>query len=777
MISLIEGQNSPQARRTGATELLRQQWPEVSPNIVRILSGPNKPARIAVAEALAALPQAFHADFLEPLLAMLADTQPQARSAAQSALAVCNDQRLIPRLRSAVLGDGPPPLPPTAALDTLGQMTSRDAVAVLVDALANAPLRSAALNALEHATALEFKADADAARAWWDGTREISDQRWQAMQIERLARRNRTLAQRLRDVETRLSATLRERYVRAAEKEHAALLTAFLSDPSTSVRLMGLELMQAEVVGGKTIGPDAAARTRALLNAPETSVRAAAVRTVAGLRDSADAPRLIAALSSERADTVRRALVNALGYVGGGDAVESLVKLLAEAGSEMADEAATALGRLAERGVLQDGPRDTVAQALRAKLSAKPDDRVYERLLWAMSRVADPRCGQAFVAALHAKSVPVRLAAVRGTGLLAGRKEDAPPPAGAPATEGVLSHAALCDALAAAIGDSDAGVRRAIVDALTKLATSTAQRDALWTRISTQAEPDAAIRNAAWRGLLDLLQTRPITEIEQRIAALPDEPARPGRTLELLRLMESRLAADAAKRGELGALRARIAAQFAASAKLDDAIKTYLQALQDLHAAGSKQIPRVSIELLRLALLNGRYSADVAAALANGNPALDGAAVWERIRADVEARLNRDGVDRAIAILAGMMARPPASMPAKAQTGIEAMLANARELRIRFDREDVDAALLKLRANPTDEAAKASIVALGERALPALDVALRALLAAKSPNAEAERLIHDLLRAIKPDWPGFAPDAVAGDKLKALDALHPSSTE
>jgi hypothetical protein len=56
LLILIEGQNSPQARRAGARELLRQGWPETVPQLSAILRGPDRPAKIAVARALSDLP-------------------------------------------------------------------------------------------------------------------------------------------------------------------------------------------------------------------------------------------------------------------------------------------------------------------------------------------------------------------------------------------------------------------------------------------------------------------------------------------------------------------------------------------------------------------------------------------------------------------------------------------------------------------------------------------------------------------------------------------------
>jgi len=461
-----------------------------------------------------------------------------------------------------------------------------------------------------------------------------------------------------------------------------------------------------------------------------------------------------------------------------------LLELLQSADSATSSEAVTALGRLSERGVLDEPTHAAVAAALLAHIRATPRDEhgVRERLLWAMSRVRDPRFGAEFVAALDAPEAPtVRLAAVRGIAVMAdpqtvkanGQASRPAPRAADEAANGdLLSPRELVDALIPVTGDPDAGVRRAAVETLAQFATSDAHAEALWSRLSPEREPEGGIRVTAWRGAVRVLAGRPASEIKNWLDRLPgDEAAQALYAVELLQAAEKNLASRPEARGELGWIRARLAAQRAALNQIEQAIPAYLIALEDLQAAKSPEAARVAVELLRVALLNERYDAQLAATLAEANPALDGRALWDGIRGEIEQRLRPDEVDRAIAMLVALESDPPTSMPADTQEALQQMLQRARQVQLEADAALVRTALQRLRENPADEQARQMILELGPRATPAVCDALCEALQAGQPDANQVQQLHDLLKALMPQWPGFAPDAAVEEKLEALENI------
>jgi HEAT repeat protein len=779
LITLIEGQNSPQARRTGARELLRHGWPDAVPRLTAILRGPDRATKVAVALALADQPDRFVNDYLEPLLAMLSEPEAEVRRAAAAALAASPSDEVIPRLKALALDADEPRSTRVAALETLGMIPRRDAIAVLVEALADrtSPIAAAALATLEQATAQDFQQDFDAALAWWEQARTASLADWQRLQIRQLARRTHCTEQRVQDLEQRLAGALRQNYFRTPEAERSALVNMYLADPLAVVRRLGLELVQSALTEGKTLAPETATRVRELLTAPEPIVQVAAVRAVATLRDPADAERFERLLASEQQSVVREALINGLGYVGTTSAARPLLQLLESPDDALANEAITALGRLAERGVLDEQTHAAVAGALLARLeaTAPEESAARERLLWAMSRVGDDRFAAKFVRALDAPGAGVRLAAVRGIAVMVDPRAVTPngqtsQPASQTAGDASPGASELLDALVAVTNDSDVSVRRAAVETLAQFGLTDAHVEALWSHSSAERESDEGIRAAAWRGVTRMLAGRPLKEIEKWLGRLPADPAVANQAaLELLQAAEKNRASQAERRAELGRIRAQIAARRVALNQLEPAIATYLTALEDLHAARSPETTRVALELLRLALTNDRYDAQLVAALPEGNPGLDSQRLWQGIREEIEKRLNPDEVDRAIAMLAALQTSPPTSMPAEAAPALQQLLQRARTVRAKADAARVKTALAKLRESPDDQPARQTIVRLGERAVAPLRAALRAALQAEQPDAAYVQQLHDLLKELVPNWPGFAPDAPREEKLKALE--------
>jgi hypothetical protein len=229
--------------------------------------------------------------------------------------------------------------------------------------------------------------------------------------------------------------------------------------------------------------------------------------------------------------------------------------------------------------------------------------------------------------------------------------------------------------------DADLTIRRTAIEVFAELASSGKHVDALWICLDPAQEPDEPTRRLAWRGILRILTTRPLAELEERLARLPQDGAeRSGRALDLLQLMERSLAAAPQSRAELGQVRARIAAERAALSQFDESIAAFLAALADLHAAQSPRVQEVGLQLLRVALLNGRYTEAVAAALANGNPPLDGAELWQALAPHLVALLTPEKAEQLIGMLQALRAQPPAVFSSSVLDAIDEMLQRARAL-------------------------------------------------------------------------------------------------
>lgn len=665
LLALIEGQHAPEVRRTIARELLLQRWPETPPRIAALLSGSNTAAKVAVAGALQDLPEALDAAYVEPLLGMLSDPDAGVREAAGGVLASYPGGVVTPRLRQLVLDRQQPRTARLAGLNTLGLMTEREAVAVLVAALGDPDggLVQAALGALGRATAMEFD-DVATARTWWEDSTALSREDWQQLQIERLVRKDRETRRRLEATEARLARFMETSFVRASDGERVALLTTYLADSSSTVRFLGLRLAQLHLRDGKTLPPELQERIRELINSSETREQAAAVQTVASLRDPRDAERFAALLETARAREVQLALVNGLGYVGDGAVVPILLRALSDDDEQHVTEAVAALGRLAERGLLPEEARDDVARGLTDVFGRAHATQVAmrERVLWAMGNIVDTRFGPAFAAGLQrTEAVAVRLAAVRGLA--------------------ALRDARWMDDLVLAVADPDVGVRKAAIETLVGFGARAGEKQllALWERVESPQEADETVRQAAWHGLLEVLSGRSAEEVEQWLGRIPGRtPQDVRRAAELLeRLVKIIQDTKPADGTQLGLTYRRLASQYVRLDQTPEAVAAYLEALRHLRAADAEAAGAVAEDLLRCALAGAQFDERVVAALNEGTGQTDGARLWEVAKSEIEVRLKPQSVEHALAIIAALTDRPLKLWPASAARELEALRTRA----------------------------------------------------------------------------------------------------
>lgn len=759
LLALIDGPNPPQARLTGARELLRLEAAETPARLLAILRGASPPARTAVAAALAGLPQYLSADYVEPLVDMLNLSDEQAVRAAAAALAAFDAGQSIAALHTYALDPTRAALGRVEAIRALGQMPQREAAAALVELLdvPEPEFARIALAALERATGVRFAGDAAAAHAWWNANRDAAADRWQQSQIRRLLEQQRQADASVAQLEARLSSSFRELYARTPDAERPAVLTSYLGDPVQAVRLLALELVQADVTEGRALSTDTVAAVRALLADPAPAVRAASVRTIAALRSADDAEFFLSLLDVERDVDVRLALVRALGFIGDRRAVPALLRLLANGSPTITGATVAALGRLAERSALDDDARAALVPALLQVLESAPHDatELRERTLWAMSRLADPHFAEVFIAALDpAQAATVRQAAVSGLVGLADPRFNA--------------------ALIPATRDPDAVVRQSAVDALGRLARDDADFAALWDRLAPAVEPDETIRETAWVAILRLLQARPLNDIEALLDRIPgngEQAAR--RAIDLLQLLEARLV-GADDRGRRGLVSARRAEHHARLGALDAALAAYLSAVDDLHAAANPELTRVVVGLINCALKHDRYDARIASALAALNSPLDAGAIWDGVRREIERRIDLGQAERALAMLRAFREQPPVPLSQAEQRGVDELLARALRRRAETESDTLSAAITQLQFDPGNEAARAAILQFGPRAAPAVCEALLAVLDDASGEPAFEQLLRDLLQDLLPDWPGYAAeDPPAAKRAAVVDAPHP----
>ncbi len=758
LIALIEGPNSPQARATGARELLRLEWPDSRQRIASILRGTNVAARTALATALGELREYLHPEYVEPLLTMLGESDVSAVRAASVALASYSAGESAVGLRRLVLDPATPGGAFQAAVDALIAIAHRDGVATLVELLstASSPRAAEALSALEHATGVSFAGDREAARAWWAANQGASADEWQRAQIRRLLDRQVAAESTARALEARLTRALRDLFLAAAEVDRAAILNSMLSDSLVSVRLLALELADAELVEGRTPTEATLASIRGLLTDSEATVRSAAVRVVSNMRAPDDARALASMLAVENDADVRIALVNALGFVGDAAAGSALLALIDAPDGRLGNAAVAAAARLAERGVLSSSDSAALVARLPELLSQAPREAVErrERLVWAMSRLPHAAFADAFVASLDpSEAVPVRQAAARGLAALADRR--------------------FISTLVQTCRDPDPLVRKVAVEALPRLGGENAIIEALWSRLAAADEPDASVRDAAWTGVVRLMGERPIDEVEGWLARLPPNgDGRVRRSVDLLQVIESRLRDRADARGRLGRVRARLAAQFALLSEPEAASAAWLAALDDLEDARDSELDLAAGRALAFAATTGADGVGARVRLLNGR--VDVQRVWNEVVPAITTLLDAQKFEAAEAALRRLATGPIGPWPAPIAAELDALLRRAMEGSTALTEKEAAAALDRLRVSPGDEAALAALARCDARAVPIMRAALLEVLSSAAPDANYERLLHDLLKERVPGWSGFSPDATPEQKRATLDGIPTS---
>lgn len=787
LASIVEGQNTLQARRTAARELLRQAWPDTPARLAAILSGSNRPARIAVSQALTDSREFLDDRYIEPLVLMLADAEPELRQAAAAALATYASSAVVQRLERLLSEAETSQLCKLAAIDALGNMTQPAALGVLLALTSDSasPLCRPALAALERATAQDFSNDPQKALDWWRGAQEKNPSDWQQLQIERLVRQANGLSLRARELESRLLAAVREGYLRLPDADRTTHLIGMLADPIDVVRILGLDLVQGQLTEGKTPQPELVTRCRGLMSAAEPRVRAAAIRTISALRDKADADTFRKMLADETAAEVRAALVGGLGYCGGPESTQTLIPLISGEDPLLAEEGVASIGRLAERGELDGADREAAIGAIlsRPTFATPKNPASRERELRSLSKLGDARVAPRLFAAIDAKEPsPVRVAAIRGLAALAlaTNGNAAYPTSTSPATNVAattstpvsLRHG-VADALVTLLSDGDIQVRRAAIEGLSILADADSHLQAIWARLSPSIEPDEALRTQAWKAVMGYLGGRPIREI-QIVAErkVDNEPLSPLRRLDLEQLLEKALLGDPKQRAALGLSRARIAALRAELNQVTESIVAYQVALESLGAVRAAELSKVATEFLRFALLNDRYDQQVASELKPERIELDIGEQWKVTCDAADFRLKRDGPAPVIAMLSAFRTSPPAPLAEEIQRQLDARLTALKRLQEGADSDPVQKALALLRAEPGSQAARDVIVGMGPRVLPGLRRELMAEITSPTNNPQFEAALCELAKALQPGWLGIPANASVADKIKAAEALE-----
>lgn len=536
-LTLIKGNNAPEARKLGALKLLEANDEDATRKLADVLrsKSPDLAAQIGVCSAIADFEHP-PPTLMFPLLELLGDARPGLADVLVPALHRFERTQLVDRLRPIAMDRSESRARRLAAIAALGTTgDEKAAVATLVDLLddASRSVRVAALSALGVATGIAHE-DAVAAKKWWTAHAALSQADWLRSVNEARSGQIRSLAAEKTELTRRLIAAYRETYLHTPEAARSKFLQSLLADALPAVRSLGLDLINDLITDRKEINQELRPLIVGTLIDPDPKVRMMAARMVSDLRMTGALAKLTDAAARETSDDVRAAQVAALGRLDDVKAIPTLIEQLSDESSLVVGEAALALGSLARRGHASAEETESVGNILRNRFEKTPADDAEQRekLLLAMTSLDAPNLRPLFEREMGPDHRPsIRRAAIAGL-----------------ASTG---DPAVADRVRPLLSSSEPEIRLAVVDALGKCGRTLEDLNELARHLGTEGEPDANIRQRAWDSYLLVLQRLPARE---RFATaerfdLADDKAAQRRRLDILKALR----ADAAVYDSLSA--------------------------------------------------------------------------------------------------------------------------------------------------------------------------------------------------------------------------------
>lgn len=745
---LLTGRNELQARVLGATQLLTIATEPALERLIRALrESTDAEVSLAVCRALSQA-QAPPAVLLDPVLERIGDERPGISDAAAAALRRFEAGAIIPRLVLIAQDDAadrPRRLDSVRALASLADdLRAVEALAALLESDSNGFLKPVVLDTFVLAVGAPFP-DAAAAADWWKKNRATTRQDWLRRRNELLRRQVRALQEGQADLVRRVVALCRDAYVRAPDQDRPRLLLSFLKDGLAPVRQLGLEFINVLAVDRIEIAPEIRAQLGAMILDPSTEIRPVVAKVVGDLRLTAEAPRLMEAIAREADSAARAAQTNALGRLANPDAIPVLIARLDDPALLVVGDAAAALGEISsEVRERPDALRD-IREALRRRFDAIPrdDDSLRERFLKAMAQLGGEDMRAVFLAELAPdRPSRTRQAAIRGL-----------------ATFADPSVAATLRPLASS---TQPAIRQSAAAALGIAGRATEDLQALADRLDSKSEPDAGVRQEAWDAYRAIAARLPPAE-QLRVAAdfsASGDKAGQQRRLDLLRGLETQLDSlaidDRIRASEL------IGDTRLALGETEAAVARYRQAL-NLSAEGDPERRHVLTFKLFAALLADGSDVEALATLDRANSAAkrDPARIAQTILAEISARL-RDGR----VAPAHHLALQSAPLVSSLGSGFAAQLDPLAKQALKALADQLIASL------GNDPDADKRLMELGAPILPQLVARLSSFGASTQPAGDLEIRLVSVVRAILPDWRGFAVGASADDRAAAIAELE-----
>lgn len=488
---MLHDRQHPQNQSQAALLLVQSKWQGAEKAVREGLRGlENVEVFLALA---AAVRLRQDRRFLDELLAALACSRPAIREAAAQTLALLAEDRLVKRLHRLAADGTVDVAVRQTALWTLGRCGSKEAARLVLLHLKDDEelLRRTAAAALRDLSGQDFGPDAKRWREWWDGHKNLSNERWLESRLAYQCSRAHRLEGDLTRSRGQLLRLQQQLYSRLSGSERVAHVQSLLEQDDPAVRVLAVnwsvELLPTAEAADKRL------LTQGLLRLSQdgsVEVRRAAVLSLGHVTE-ADVFERLQRLVHAEPPAIRTAALRALSLHARGKEAAArrkqvmplLQKALDDPALEVVVEAAEDLGAL---GALEAGPVLT-------GLLHHSSETVRQAAAQALERVAEPSVLPSLLDALDDSSATVRFNLVGALAHAAGDGRSLTEP---------QRQRLLARLEGLLLRDGDSGVRSRAAMVLGDCA-GPAQLATLWRCVL--AGEDGRVPDKAWSAFVDIL--------------------------------------------------------------------------------------------------------------------------------------------------------------------------------------------------------------------------------------------------------------------------------
>ena len=748
---LADPGRSAKTKLDAASLLLVRTYPGAVRALATFLSdSSNASAQIAIAEAITASDGGKEV-FIDPLAAMVNSNEPSVRTPAAKALATYRSPKALQKLISVAADPGAKTPVRLSATTALQYAFEKQAVGALVKLLddPDEAVRRAALGTLWELTNISFGDDPSLWRKWWSDNKNKSWSQWLREWTDSLAKRNRDLLAKSSELRVRLGRAMNDLYAATPAAQRDELLSSFLKDPVSEVRLVGASLVDRRIAASEQISEDVRLRIRSMLTDPDERLRRRSAFLLAQMPDSEVVGLLLESLKTEQAILVRRALLTALGQLGDPQALPAVIAQIGR-DEPVAAAAAAALAGIAGKNILPDDMRSEAVDALIEQYRRARDRGdgavLREALLTAMGDVG----GEAFVDALKGgladQAATVRLAAVKGLAK--------------------LGPDSAADWIVPLLGDPDRGVRQAAISAVGDQS-GLEHLDSILQRARTEVEPDEAVRQRAWEVAKRLLGRADASALAKLAGELEGRPDALGQRIEILQMLAEAVSND--NGDELIWAKRQLGLALVEADRPAEAA-THLSEAYALSIAATKPQAETIWTQWVEALLAADDPAVIKAMAQKGDEKVFAASL-KQLQTRLNGLIESQKFPAAILLASEALKQLPQRLSFQQREAIAEVLAQASKKQLAADRQQVRKLVAQLTG--ADESARAGateqLQAMAERAVVPLLEELRRAVGGEKVGPETEKAILGVLGQVAPKLTGYDLAAPPAERLQMVD--------